>query len=245
MALIDPIATGNTAKIYVAGETVSKVYTNADLATVEMEASKQRAAHALGLSVPAVIKVTEIDGKPVLVMNYVPGETMLDSIGDDWSALPRHLARSVSLQRAMHQTTTTGLPPMRTKLEHQIRHAAGITEKRKAEMIAKLDHIGSDTHVCHGDFHLRNLIVNGNDVTIIDWMDATSGNLVLDVCRSYVLYGSVSDVAASMYLQEYCLQSGQSADEVLRWQPVIAAARLSETVTVAESERLLGLVNPK
>lgn len=240
--MTDPIATGNTAEIHRDGDTIVKVYTNADHSTVEVEASKQRAAHALGLPVPTVIQVTEFDGRPALVMEYVPGTTMLEMIGDDWDLLPGYLTRSVEIQRAMHQITASGLPSMRSKLEIQIQHASLVPEVRKAELIAELDHLGPETAVCHGDFHLQNLIVSGAHVTIIDWMDATVGDPVLDVCRSYVLYGSVSEVAADMYLQEYSSQSGLSAEVVLRWVPVIAAARLSETLPTNELERLTNIV---
>lgn len=242
MARTDPIATGNTAEIHRVGDTVVKVYTHADRTTVELEASKQRAAHALGLPVPAVIQVTEVDGKPALVMEYVPGTTMIEKIGDDWDLLPGYLVRSVEIQQATHAVRAVGLPSMKTKLEHQIHRVVLVPEARKSVLIAKLDHLGTETAVCHGDFHLQNLIVNGDLVTIIDWMDATAGNPALDVCRSYVLYGSVSDVAAEMYLQEYCSQSGLSAEEVLRWEPVIAAARLSETLPAYELDRLLSII---
>jgi len=29
--------------------------------------------------------------------------------------------------------------------------------------------------LCHGDFHPRNVIVDGDELTIIDWVDASSG----------------------------------------------------------------------
>lgn len=241
MALHDPFATGNTAKIYVSDGAVTKVFSDADFPTVELEASKQRAAHAMGLPVPAVIEVTEVDGKPALVMEYVPGRTMLEAIGDDLGLLPRYLTKSIKIQRAMHSTSAVGLLVMEVKLERQVHEATGVPDERKAELIAELADLGSQASVCHGDFHLQNLIVNGDDVTIIDWMDATAGDPALDVCRSYVLYDSMSDVAAGMYLQEYCSQTGLPPEDVLRWVPVIAAARLSEQLNDGERQRLLAL----
>lgn len=243
MAMDDLIATGNTAHIFVTGETVTKVYTTADFAAVDREASNQQAAHALGLPVPEVLQITEVRGKPALVMEYIPGETMLELTGDDWHMLPHYLARSIEIQRAMHSVTAHGFHSMRSKLEFQILQASAISHERKAELIAELDHIGPETSVCHGDFHLQNLIVDSDDATIIDWMDATAGNPILDACRSYVLYGSVSDMAADLYLREYCSQSGCGPDEILHWEPVIAAARLSEKLSARERDRLTLIVN--
>lgn len=73
---------------------------------------------------------------------------------------------------------------------------------------------------------------------IIDWMDVTRGDIRLDVCRSYLLYGRVSDEVADLFLSEYCLQSGLEWDDVLRWLPVLAGVRLSEHVGEAEERRL-------
>ncbi|WP_224654359.1 hypothetical protein, partial [Escherichia coli] len=69
MILGNPIAIGNTAKIYLHKNKIVKVF-NEYLPDTESayEANKQRFAHSCGLSVPKVLDVTKIDGKQVIVM---------------------------------------------------------------------------------------------------------------------------------------------------------------------------------
>lgn len=71
------IATGNTATIYVNDKTIMKVYKDyLPPAEAEMEARKQRFAHACGLPVPKVLDVTMVENKQVLIMEYIKGNTL-------------------------------------------------------------------------------------------------------------------------------------------------------------------------
>lgn len=42
--------------------------------------------------------------------------------------------------------------------------------------------------LCHGDFHPRNVIVDGDELTIIDWVDASSGPPAADLARSAIIF---------------------------------------------------------
>lgn len=235
-------ATGNTAEVFVRDGKIVKIYKSADMETATAEARKQQYVHSPGVPVPELYDLTTVDGRPAIVMEHILGETMLAAIGDDSDVFSEFMQRSVRIQRSLHAIDAPELPSMRTKLESQIRQAALVSDERRARLIAMLDELSAGTSLCHGDFHIQNLIVHGDDVSIIDWMDATAGDPRLDVCRSYVLYGSVSTDAAEMYLHEYCEQTGLSPEEILQWEPVVAAARLSETVNEAEARRLAAIV---
>ena len=65
-----------------------------------------------------------------------------------------------------------------------------------------------ENRLCHGDFHLLNLIMSDDKVTIIDWVDASAGDIRADVCRTYLLYSELSTEVAELYLRLYCEKSG-------------------------------------
>ena len=100
-----------------------------------------------------------------------------------------------------------------------------------------------DEKLCHGDFHFFNLIMSDHKVTIIDWVDASAGDIRADVYRTYLLYSQFLVELADMYMRLYCEKSGLSKDEIFQWAPIIAAARLSECVSSEKPERLLEIVN--
>lgn len=71
--------------------------------------------------------------------------------------------------------------------------------------------------------------MSNGDVKIIDWVDASSGDIRADVFRTYLLYSQNSVELAEMYLHIYCKKTGLLRDEIFQWAPIINAARLAES----------------
>jgi hypothetical protein len=63
-----------------------------------------------------------------------------------------------------------------------------------------------------------------------------------DVYRLYLLYSQYSQEIAEKYLLYYCKTSGMSQQDIFKWAPIIAAARLSETVASEDEERRLNII---
>ena len=78
---------------------------------------------------------------------------------------------------------------------------------------------------------------------IIDWVDASSGDISADVCRSYLLYSQISTELAKLYINLYCEATETNQDKVLAWASVIAGARLAENVSSENPDRLLRIIN--
>lgn len=86
-------------------------------------------------------------------------------------------------------------------------------------------------------------MMSNDNVKIIDWVDASSGDIRADVYRTYLLYSQSSVELAEMYLHIYCQNTGLAKDEVFEWAPIIAGARLSENVSSENVEHLNQLVD--
>lgn len=246
MDLGDPIAKGNTAKIYLSDSKIVKVF-NDFLPPGEAinEANKQKYAYSCGLPVPGILDVTKINGKQAIVMEYVKGETLGDLFLKDKEQAEYYLNISVDMQLKIHsiRPDREAIEPMFNKLSHQIENAEKLTGKQKSVLLKKLDSFTYGNRLCHGDFHLFNLIKTDNQVVVIDWVDSSAGDHRADVYRTYLLYSQVSIELADMYLQLYCDKSGILRTNILHWAPVIAGARLAENVSTENSERLLRIVN--
>ena len=93
---------------------------------------------------------------------------------------------------------------MEERLERQIKSVHKLDEKQKENILNKLHSIKFDSRLCHGDFHPFNLILSEKNVSIIDWVDACSGDIRADVFRTYLLYAQSHIELAEMYLQIYC-----------------------------------------
>jgi tRNA A-37 threonylcarbamoyl transferase component Bud32 len=244
MNLGTPIAIGNTAKIYLFDNKIIKVF-NDNFSGLESsyEANKQKCAYECGLAVPKVLEVTKINGKQAIVMEYIKGRTIGDILSENMEQAEYYLNISVDIQQEIHKHTANSLEQMSEKLTRQIESVHSLDTRQKAALFRKLEKMTFENKLCHGDFHLFNLILSDNKVTIIDWVDSSTGDRRADVYRTYLLYSQFSIEIANMYLQLYCQKSGFSKEEVFQWAPIIAGARLSEIVPSENPDRLIEIVN--
>ncbi|MDR2599534.1 MAG: aminoglycoside phosphotransferase family protein [Oscillospiraceae bacterium] len=226
-----PIAEGNTADIYLHNGKIIKLFKSflPDL-EAENEASKQIFAYSKSLSVPRVYEVSIINGKQAIIMEYVKGKTIGSIILNDRTKAEQYMNLSVDIQLKIHALKADNFVLMTDKLKSQLHNAVGISEKQKAALIDKLGSMKYENRLCHGDYHVNNLILSETGVFIIDWVDSCAGDIKADVYRSYLLYSQYSTELANLYLRLYCERSGLSQKDVFKWEPIIAGARLSENV---------------
>ncbi|MBO0993431.1 phosphotransferase family protein [Bacillus sp. SD088] len=243
MDLGTPIATGNTAKIYLCENKIVKVFKDFLPSTEALyEANKQKYAYSCGLSVPKIVDVTKINGKQAIVMEYVEGKTLGERLFENEDRAEYFMNLSVDVQQKIHATIADSLEPMSEKLIRQIKACDLLNIRHKSMLINKLAAIKYEKRLCHGDFHLYNLIHLNDDVVIIDWVDSSAGDIRADICRTYILYSQAYPKLAEMYLHLYCRRSGLSKNEIFQWAPIIAGARLSENVSSENAQRLLKIV---
>ncbi|WP_273850442.1 phosphotransferase family protein [Guptibacillus spartinae] len=243
MKLGHPVAEGNTATIYQIHDKIVKVFRE-DLpdGTSSYEAKKQRYALSKGLPVPNIFEVTKIDGKQAIIMEKMSGRTLGDLLLENRDRAEVYMELSVNIQHSIHQISADSFEPMTEKLTRQIEEANELSQKQKAALLCKLKEMPVKKQLCHGDLHLFNLVM-GDQVTIIDWVDASAGDSRADVCRTYLLYTQFSSDLADLYLKLYCMKTGELKEVILEWAPIIAGARLAEGVLSEDSDRLLRIVD--
>lgn len=236
------IAEGNSAHVYLDDKKIYKRFKLPfSLDTAEHEAKKQQLAYASGLPVPVVYELSEAEGYAALVMEYVPGLSLGQLVLSEPDRLSEYIDRSIQLQLAIHQIVPIEIESMVERLRSQIRKAPRLNEDEKRRLVTRMESFQFVSRLCHGDFHLHNLIQTETGVMIIDWMDASLGDAQADVCRTYLLYLENYPELAESYVSHYCEKTGTPRDEVLKWLPILAAARLSESVGPNYSDYLCAL----
>lgn len=244
MNLGSPIASGNTAHVFLCDGKVIKVFRNHLPNTVaEYEAAKQKTAYSLGLPVPRIIDITSINGKQAIVMEYAKGTTLGDLMQQNASQVKNYMNLSVDIQIEMHSKQVTCLESMGDKLTRQLKNAKPLELPYRSKLIKLLNSLPSENRLCHGDYHVFNLIKTQNKIVIIDWVDATSGNPCADAYRSYLLYSQFSSHLANRYLKLYCKKSSLSPDDIFAWASIVAGARLCENVPAEHIDFLLNIVH--
>jgi aminoglycoside phosphotransferase (APT) family kinase protein len=111
-------------------------------------------------------------------------------------------------------------------------------------------------NICHGDFHPANVLITEQGPMVIDWMTASTGSPWTDVARTSLILsigakGAGKQVSPMIrmaiklyhraYLDRYRALYTDNMEELNRWMPVIAAARLIEDIR-PEREALIRIV---
>ncbi len=236
------IGRGAQADVYLYDSQVIKLF-HEDVSeeSVLYEADIQQRVYNAGLSAPQVYGMATMEGRYAILMEHVPGQSLGELMEKDRPHALEYLKQAIELQVQMHKSPGHGLPSQREKLRSRIASVSALPEDTKQSLLQLLDSLAADEAVCHGDFHPYNIIQTEKGLAIIDWVDASCGSAKADACRSYLLYLLHGKEAAEAYLHFYCEQANVSKEDVLKWLPILACARLCEAGRGDDVELLLKL----
>lgn len=227
--LTDIIGTGGEADVYKYDKYAVKLFKKH---CSKNEAFYEAAVHTTientQLPVPKIHEVLKIKDRWAIVMDMVNGVTMKDVIFNDIGNVSLHISNIVDLQLKIHQTDGNGLNRLNERLISKIICTNILNNNQKQHLINSLNSFDIGNKLCHGDFHVMNLIKTNNEIMIIDWIDATCGNPEADVCRTYLLYLLYAEEIAELYLDAYCDKSNKDRKDITKWLPIIAGASLCE-----------------
>lgn len=223
------IGTGAQADAYAKDGHVIKLYRSAekeDEARFELE--QQRKALALGAPAPKAYGYVEIDGLPGVEMEWIKGETLGAKVLENIGGASMYLEMSIDLQIQFHSLHATNFMPLKERVRHKLERAGQLSPRQRKALIDRLFRLPDGDKLCHGDFHLLNLIETENGLIVIDWVDAARGPALADAARTYLLYGLNVQEIAGAYLDIYIEKTGCAKEDILAWLPVLAGARLTE-----------------
>jgi len=240
---LEVVGQGATTKIYRDGNKAIKLYVNAPADEAANEACLQRFAYNAGLPVPAVFGVRRIDdGKVALDMEYINGQPLIRQ-GMDKDERRNAIHTLAKLQCAIHKVKAPGLPKQADCIAWKIKNSPHLQNPLKEKLLSRLMSMDNSLDcLCHGDFHPLNILFDGCQYWIIDWVDAVAGSPSADACRTYLLFKQHISRLAGIYLRAFCKESNIKQDEVLAWEPIVAAARSNDNMDDKSRSWLLDIV---
>lgn len=240
------VAVRNNKTVYRDGDECVKVFDEAfSKADVLNEALNQARVETTSLGVPKLREVTTLDGKWVIVSDFISGKTLERLIDENEDKKHEYLDAFVDLQVKIHKQTCPLLVGLRDKLKKRI-ELADISAEVKKRLLGSLEKMPKHTKLCHGDFNPSNVIVGDDgEYYVFDWVHATVGNASADAARTYLLFWLEGKISrAEEYLDLYCAKTKTDKKYVKKWLPVVAAAQ-SVTCRPNEREFLLAWANAK
>jgi len=223
-----PIGAGAQADVYEYDNRAIKLFKPGyPQANAYYEANLQAEAFKTGLPVPEIYGLAAIQNRTGIVMEYARGHTLGSRLLSNPALAADCLAQAADMQRNVHAVRGRAFPLLKDKLYRKI-NSAPLPDTQRQSLLRELDGLATDGALCHGDFHVLNLIETADGLRIIDWVDASIGCAAADVCRSYLLYLLYKQELAEIYLRCYCKKAGIPRENVIEWLPILAAARMTE-----------------
>jgi hypothetical protein len=225
------LGSGKEAEVFEFGEAAIKLFkAGVPKRAAFREAAALAQAEALGLPVPSVGSVREIDGRWGMVMDRVDGCSFADVIVAQPANKAAHLKKMALLHRRIHACQAVFSGSLKARLEADICRAPVLSEGQRRRLTEELGALPDGDRLCHGDFHPWNVLGLPSRPSVIDWMAASRGTPAADVCRSYVLIRSIAPDLASSYVEAYAQVAGERLEDIFKWLSVVAGARLAEDV---------------
>lgn len=234
---------GARADVYRAGSCALKIFhKGANPAAIMREAYIGTLVADAGLPVPKVYGVEELEEGLAIKQEIISGKSLHDVMVEDPLHCEKFVRKLAELQNEVHRSPVK-LPFTLTEfLQEHITGNARLEEDMKSRLLRLLETLPAGAALCHGDFHGGNVLTDGTRYTILDWANARAGNPDADICRTWMMYAMYLPEIADMYLKACCACTRRPAEEILRWLPVLAGARLSEGFP-EEREMLYSWIN--
>lgn len=229
--LNNPIAKRKTKTVYRSEDKTIKLFIeNYSKANILNEALNQARVEETGLDIPELLEVTKIDNKWALILKYIEGETLADLMKKHPEKNQEYMNWFVEIQMDILSKQAPMLNKLKDKIKRKI-DGADIDSNIKYELNTRLEGMPKHNKVCHGDFNPSNVIIKEDGTAcVIDWAHVTQGNASADAATTYMLFcmnGQKED--AERYLETFVEKSGIEKHTILRWMPIVAAARISKS----------------
>lgn len=210
-----------------------------------LEANFTNAVQSLGVRVPSVIEVTEIDGTDAIVFERVGGRTMWEHMVDDPRRIPDLAALlAETQQRIFAAGPADHLRGLTVRIRRKLRDVQQLTRTERAEADAAARALPVGAALLHGDLHPGNVLLADDGPVVIDWFDASIGHPIGDIVRSSILMrpfgdrgdpphlpGADIETLTLLHDSYVAAMSGlldETPEQLRSWEALVAASRLSE-----------------
>ena len=244
----DLVARGTRSSIhaYGRGAVVKVPHPSTPTGWIHFEARYAEAAREAGAPVPRLLGIEEMSGRAASVWERAEGTSMWQHVIDQPN-LSADLGRLLAdIQCALFELVPpVTLPNQHDRLVSKIRWSAATVDASLTRALELLPTQAGPPRLCHGDLHPSNVILGDHGPMIVDWFDASRGDPIADVARTFVtllgdgtsgprhLPGSDAPTLAALtegYLSRLRTALEIADDLLARWEAVQAAARMAEGV---------------
>lgn len=215
------IAVRNNKTIYRDGSCTVKVFENGySQPEIYREAYIQTLMRSIGLNVPKVEQITEINGKTAIVSEYINGRSLSDMINaypekiEEFSELIADTQQDISKKKASIRLLKEYITDSLSK--------ADLSENEMEELNELLNSFPQKDKLLHGELIPQNIVITRSGTPyIIDWEYAAQGDICYGhaaTCISMLADGN--NQAVRYYLDAVYDKYSIASEDIVKWLPL-------------------------
>ena len=193
------IGQGANGKVYrIDPDTVVKVYFNPDaLPEIHRERELARSAFILGIPTAIPYDVVRVGDGYGSVFELLNATSFAKLLINNEKPLEEVAAMSVDLLKQIHSTKVkaNSMPDMKeVALGWAYFLKDYLPEDKWAKLYKLIGDVPEDMHMMHGDYHIKNVMLQNGEVLLIDMDTLCHGNPIFELASVYNAYQGYSDV---------------------------------------------------
>ena len=202
------IGQGAHGTVYsLAPDTIVKVYIpGSSMEEIKNERELSKKAFVLGLPTAIALDIVKVGEQYGTVFELLNASSCVKYVKENQENLDDFVDKAVVLLKKIHSTVCDDgtLPDMKQSHLRYVENIKPFLNEEEYLKVKKLIEDIEDTKtLIHGDFHLKNQLLAGNQLMLIDMDTLCTGNPIFEmasVCNSYFEFGEISVKAIEDFL---------------------------------------------
>jgi len=201
------IGEGANGKVYrIDPDTIVKVYTEGTFEDIQRERDLAKKAFVLGINTAISYDIAKIGDYYGTVFELLNAKSLAACIADDPRNLDHYVDLYVDLLKKIHATEVKdgNVPSMKNIALGWVSIAKTYLDEETGNKLEKLvNAIPESDHLIHGDYHLKNVMVQNDEALLIDMDTLCLGNPVFEfgsVFNAYIGFHALDMAHAGDFL---------------------------------------------
>ena len=200
-------------------DTIVKVYFNSDaLPDIQRERELARRAFVLGIPTAIPYDVVRVGDGYGSVFELLSAKSFAKLIAAEPENLDKYVGLYVELLKKIHSTVVRpeDMPDQRDVVIGWAKFVKDYLPEPKGEKLVRLvEEVPVDHHMMHGDYHIKNVMMQNGEVLLIDMDTLCQGHPVFELASVFNAYVGFSEFDNSI-TQSFLGISHETAQEIWR-----------------------------
>ena len=193
------IGQGANGKVYrLDPDTIIKVYLNPDsLPDIHRERELARCAFILGIPTAIPYDVVKVGDGYGSVFELLNAKSFAKLIKAEPESLDKYIGMYIDLLKKIHSTVVKegDMPSMR---DVAIGWAGLLKEETATKLVSLVEAVPEDYHMMHGDYHIKNVMLQNGEVLLIDMDTLCHGHPIFELASMFNAYCGFSELDHSV-----------------------------------------------